>query len=395
METTNNRKTLCLGIFLFLLFVASMWGLQNYFSPDAIAERHRRITDKYMSQFTSATLLQVDSAYRYIYADNSIYKFSPKDKQAINILSFGDTIVCDNGQTIKGSIHNVFFIDESKILLQIKDKETYQYIGYRKNGSATKFSVEYITDSPEDPIIQNKYIQINKPGTFKEGGEYIHRVIYKYFSTSTSLKHEIYSKETNELLGDERYLDYSFRQKEKLRKAEEARQEEIRKAEEAKREAIRKAEEAKRIEFNNKIANAQSVESVLDEFKKNEPAAQKKYYGKKAVYKGITTRIVSNRENNNGGLDDMLEALNALEDIMYGIINNEGPNSSRYNKYYKYQIYLDSPLFDVIHFYSSDENVLNISTKKQIVFEGYVSSFSNDFGATLCFGDVTILQYQK
>lgn len=383
MKTVINKKPIYWGIFFVIMCSCTGWGYYYYNSPENVAKRYQRITDEYMSQFTSATLLHTDGAtddnYRYIYADNCIYKFSPKNNIALKYICFSNTITCSNGQTINGSIQNIYFINENMILLQMKDKETFQYIGYRKKDLATKFSIEYITDSSENPNIKGDCIMIYKNGTFKEGGEYRHHI--KYYFTSLIVKHEIYDKETNELLGDERYLDYNFRQKEKLRKAEETRQEELRRAEEARQEELRKAEEAKRIEFNNKIANAQPVESVLKEFQSNEPAAREKYCNKKAVYKGIVKRVKN--------------SIDVDKDILSLDFDELLSQAYKLSTTGAYEICLDSPIFDVIHFYSDDKTVLNISAEKQIVFEGRVSSFSNSFGSTLRFSGVTILQYQK
>lgn len=326
METIE-WKYFWLIIILFCCAAGAV-GVGYYRSPEVVEKRHQHAIEKYMSRFTNATLLHRDTDCAYIYANNTIYRFSIEKRQAEKYLNIGNTVACDNGEKITASIQKIYFINKHNILLQINGDGTYHYVLYCKDKYALKFAAKYLTDSPERPRIHhmNEYpyrsIVIPKNGRFKEGGKYVQEITY---SLSTSRKKtEIFSKETGELLGDERYLDYNFRQKEKQRKAEEARREEERKAERARQERLKIA-----------IANAVYVVRVNNEFNDNEPAAEREYLNKRIVYKGTVKSVMNN--------------------------NGSKPKS-------KYKIWFEDCYN--IEMYTDEERVVNISPGQQIVFEG-------------------------
>ncbi len=353
-----------IGTYMLISFV------HDYNSPEAVEKRYMRYTEEYMSQFPNAVLLYTNSDYRcnrYIYSDKVIYIFSPITRKGSEYIKFEDTFICDNGQTINGTIHNLYFINTRNILLHIKDKNgNLHYIIYHKEATVGNFDINYIVNGNEKPYIGSKTISITKRGEFPEGGGYIYKI--EYDIATSEIRHSVFSQETNSFLGDERYLNYDFRQKEKLRRAEEERiarqkqMEEERIARQKQMEEERIAQQKRMSE--ERIAKAQDVESVLSEFKGNEPAAQKKYYSKKSIFKGEVERV---------------------ED-----------NSGIFCIGFKYKIILRAAGFNTITTYSDDENVLNLSVGKQIVFEGRVVGFESDFiGYTLRFHDAIILQYQK
>ena len=380
-----KKKAFCRIFVVFIVIGTCMLILfaHDYNSPEAVEKRYMRYTEEYMSQFPNAVLLYTDSDYRrnrYIYSDKVIYIFSPITRKGSEYIKFEDTFICDNGQTINGIIHNLYFINKRNILLHIKDENgNLHYIIYHGDITAGNYDITYIVNGNEKPSISYyNTISITKRGEFPEGGGYIHKI--EYDIATSEIRHSVFSQETNSLLGDERYLNYDFRQKEKLRRAEEERIAQQKRMEEE-RIAQQKRMEEERIAqqkrmFEERIAKALYVKSVLSEFKDDEPAAQKKYYYKKLIFKGEVREVEDNR----------------------------GLYSQGYNSGYKYTIRLHAnnlldKNIDYIYAYSNDENVFNLSVDKQIVFEGSVVEFKhctyNILNHELHFYDAIILQYQK
>ena len=363
-----KKKVFCWIFIVFIVIGTYMLILFVHNSPEMVERRYMRYTEEYMSQFPDAVLLYTYSDYRYIYSNKVIYIFSPITRKGSEYIKFEDTFICNNGQTINGTIHNLYFINTRNILLHIKDENgNLHYIIYHREIIADNYDITYIVNANETPIVGSKIISITKSGEFPEGGKYIHKI--RYNIATSEIRHSVFSQETNSLLGDERYFNYDFRQKEKLRRAEEERI-----ARQKQMEEERIAQQKRMIE--ERIAKAQHVKSILSEFKDNEPAAQEKYYYKKLIFKGE----VKNVEDNSG-------------------LYSEG-----YNSGYKYTIELRAnELFDkntdYIYAYSNDENVFNLSVDKQIVFEGSVVEFKrltyDIFDHELHFYDAIILQYQK